>query len=139
MSTALRFPIKRRYLVRFHPKHTPHVFTDVLIIGSGVAGARAALEIDRGLQAIVVTKSHLDRSNSSQAQGGIAVVLDPLDDVARHAADTIAVGKGLCDREIVEMVVREGPDCVRELVKLGAHFDTENGRIAMTREAGHSH
>ncbi len=139
MPEPLRFPVRQRYLVRFDPKRVPHVFTDVLVVGSGVAGARAALEIDPRLRVIVATKRRLDESNSSQAQGGIAAALDPLDDVQKHAEDTIAVGKGLCDREIVEMVVREGPARVLELAQLGAHFDEEDGHIAMTQEAGHSH
>jgi len=137
--SAFQFSPKRRYLMRFDPKRVPHAFTDVLIIGGGVAGARAALAVDPRLQTILVAKDVLTQSNSAQAQGGIAVVLDPDDDIARHAADTIATGKGLGDESIIKMVVREGPDCVRELVTLGAQFDTEDNHIAQTREGGHSH
>ena len=133
------FPLSHRYLVRFGPKHIPHVFTDVLVIGGGVAGARAALTVDPNLTTLLVTKGPITRSNSMQAQGGIAAVLDPVDDVDRHAADTIATGKGLCEEEIVRMVVREGPDRVRELVEMGTQFDTQGGEIALTREGGHSH
>ena len=71
----------RRYLVRFSPKRVPHVFTDVLVIGGGIAGLRAALEVDPSLQTVVVSKDELNVSNSAWAQGGIAGVLDPLDDV----------------------------------------------------------
>ena len=130
---------KRRYLVRFNPKRIPHTFADVLVIGSGIAGIRAALEIDPRLEVIVVTKDILDESNSAYAQGGIAGVLDPVDDFAAHAADTIAAGKGLCDNGIVEMVVREAPAHIRDLIDYGAHFDVEDGEIALTREGGHSH
>src|SRR5690554_6788855 len=105
----LQLPLSRRYLVRFHPKRVPHIYTDVLILGGGIAGIRAALEIDPSLETIVVTKDKLAESNSAYAQGGIAGVLDPLDDVAHHAADTIAAGKGLCDADVVESVVREAP------------------------------
>ena len=90
----------RRYLVRFSPKRVPHVFADVLVIGGGIAGLRAAMEVDPSLQTIVVTKDEVKLSNSAWAQGGIAGVLDPLDDVASHAADTIAAGKGLCDEDV---------------------------------------
>ncbi len=129
----------RRYLVRFSPKRVPHVFTDVLVIGGGIAGLRAAMEVDASLQTIVVTKDEVKLSNSAWAQGGIAGVLDPLDDVASHAADTIAAGKGLCDEDIVNTIVREAADRIRELVAMGTQFDIEDGEIALTREGGHSH
>ncbi|GAB4156027.1 MAG: L-aspartate oxidase [Planctomycetaceae bacterium] len=129
----------RRYLASFHPKRVPHYFTDVLIIGGGIAGIRAALEIPAEQQSVIVTKDVLVQSNSTYAQGGIAAVLDPLDDVTKHAADTLAAGKGLCDRKVVELVVREAPDRIRELVKLGTILDTVNGEIALTQEGGHSH
>ena len=137
--TRLAITPAHRYLVRFHPKRISHVFTDVLIVGSGIAGLRAALEISPPLQTIVVSKDVLSQSNSAYAQGGIAGVLDPVDDFSSHAADTIAAGKGLCDERIVEMVVREAPERIQELIEWGAVFDTENGELALTREGGHSH
>jgi L-aspartate oxidase len=137
--TTLSLSPRRRYLVRFHPKRVPHSFTDVLIIGGGIAGLRAALEIDPGLQAVVVTKDVLAQSNSAYAQGGIAGVLDPLDDFAQHAADTIAAGKGLCHDDVVRRVVEEAPERIRELVGYGAQFDTLDGELALTQEGGHSH
>ncbi|HUE15340.1 MAG TPA: FAD-binding protein, partial [Planctomycetaceae bacterium] len=132
-------PAKRRYLVRFDPKRIPHAFADVLIIGGGIAGIRAALAVDPSLGVIVVTKDRLMQSNSAYAQGGIAGVFDPLDNFGSHAADTIAAGKGLCDRRIVDMVVREAPDRIRELIAYGAHFDQHDGEMALTLEGGHSH
>ncbi|HUG90676.1 MAG TPA: L-aspartate oxidase [Planctomycetaceae bacterium] len=138
MSTLQLTP-RRRYLVRFHPKRVPHSFTDVLIIGGGIAGLRAALEVDPELQVVVVTKDVLGQSNSAYAQGGIAGVLDPLDDFARHAADTIAAGKGLCHEDVVRTVVHEAPERIRELVRYGAQFDTLDGELALTQEGGHSH
>lgn len=135
----IELPLSRRYLVRFHPKRIPHAFTDVLIIGGGIAGLRAALEIGDQAETLVVTKDLLAQSNSAYAQGGIAGVLDPLDDFANHLADTLAAGKGLCDRDIVDMVVREAPDRIQELIGLGTQFDRENGEIALTQEGGHSH
>ncbi|MBS0204656.1 MAG: L-aspartate oxidase [Planctomycetes bacterium] len=130
---------KRRYLVRFNPKRVPHLFTDVLIIGAGITGIRAALAIDPKLEVVLATKDVISQSNSTYAQGGIAGVFDPLDDFANHVADTLAAGKGLCDNEIVETVVREAPDRIRELVGFGAVFDQADGEIALTQEGGHSH
>ncbi len=135
----LHLTIPRRYLVRFHPKRIPHVFTDVLIIGTGIAGLRAAMEIAPPLQAIVVSKDLLATSNSAWAQGGIAGVLDPVDEIANHLSDTLAAGKGLCDPDIVNMVVRDAPERIRELADWGTVFDTENGELALTKEGGHSH
>jgi L-aspartate oxidase len=139
----LRLPAASRYLVRFDPKRIPHYFTDVLVIGGGIAGTRAALAVDpmlqRGLDVVVITKDVLSQSNSAWAQGGIAGVLDPLDDIASHAADTIAAGKGLCDEEVVRAVVEDAPQRIRELIGYGAQFDQVNGEIALTREGGHSH
>ena len=137
--SRLQLPLKRRYLVRFDPKRVPHLFADVLIIGGGIAGIRAALAVDPRLTTIVVTKDALDQSNSAYAQGGIAGVLDPLDDVANHASDTIAAGKGLCDETVVHMVVNEAPERIRELASFGAKFDLKDGEIALTQEGGHSH
>ncbi len=137
--TPLQFSSRRRYLVRFSPKRVAHVFTDVLVIGGGIAGLRAALALDEDLSAVVVTKDLLTLSNSDQAQGGIAGVFDPLDDLANHTADTIAAGKGLCHHDVVEMVVGEAPERIRELVGLGTEFDQDNGQIALAREGGHSH
>ena len=87
----LTLPVARRYLVRFNPKRVPHTYADVLILGGGIAGIRAALEIHPSLETVVVTKDKLAESNSHYAQGGIAGVLDPLDDFANHVADTIAL------------------------------------------------
>ncbi|MEX0715062.1 MAG: L-aspartate oxidase [Planctomycetaceae bacterium] len=138
-NTPLHAALRRRYLVRFEPKRVPHVFADVLIVGGGIAGIRAALAVYEELETVVVTKDLLDQSNSAYAQGGIAGVLDPLDDFARHAADTVSAGKGLCDERIVEMVVQEAPERILELVGYGAHFDRVDGEIALTQEGGHSH
>lgn len=115
------------------------MFTDVLIVGSGIAGLRAALEIPAPLETIVVSKDELAQSNSAYAQGGIAGVMDPIDDIASHAADTMAAGKGLCDEKIVDLVVGEAPERIQELIDWGANFDFENGELALTQEGGHSH
>lgn len=137
MDIALLTP--RRYLVGFDPKEIPHHFTDVLLIGGGVAGFRAALGIPDDLRALVVTKDQVRESNSQYAQGGIASVMDPEDRLDNHIADTLTAGKGLCDEAVVEMVVREAPALIAELIDWGTHFDQVNGHVALGREGGHSH
>lgn len=129
----------QRYLARINPKRIPHIFTDVLIIGGGIAGCRAALEIDPRLETIIVNKGKVTQSNSAYAQGGIAGVLDPLDNITNHVQDTLAAGKDLCDPELVEYVCSEAPRHIQELIEFGADFDTQDGKIALTKEGGHSH
>jgi L-aspartate oxidase len=131
--------MSHRYLVQFRPKHTPHCFTDVLVIGAGIAGLRAALEIPPALAVLVVSKDNLEHSNSTWAQGGIAGVMSPEDRFENHIEDTLTAGGGLCDRAIVEKVVREAPEQIQRLVDWGTHFDLEQGQLALTREGGHSH
>ncbi|MEY4613506.1 L-aspartate oxidase [bacterium] len=128
-----------RYLVSFHPKHTPHVFTDILVVGGGIAGLRAALSVPDDLRVLVVTKDKITQSNSSYAQGGIAGVLSPEDRFENHVEDTIVAGAGLCDRSIVEMVIREAPVQINDLVRMGTKFDQDQGNIALGKEGGHSH
>jgi L-aspartate oxidase len=135
----VRIPCEGRGLVPFHPKRVPHLFTDVLVLGGGIAGIRAALAVDPSLRTVVITKDVLQHSNSVYAQGGIAGVLDPLDDFASHMADTIAAGKGLCHPDIVDLVVREAPQRIQELVGFGAEFDRVGDHLALTLEGGHSH
>lgn len=126
-----------RYLTPFHPKQVPHFFTDLLIIGSGLAGLRAALAADPGLSVLVITKADRLDSSSYYAQGGIAGVVSPDDRYEDHVADTLEAGAGLCDPEVVEQVVREGPRRIRELIAWGAKFDQADNSLALTREGGH--
>ena len=137
MLAPLNLP--RRYLVGFDPRDLPHHFADVLVIGGGVAGLRAALGIGESQRVLVVTKDGVRESNSAYAQGGIAGVLDPEDHFEDHIADTLSAGKGLCDPEMVELVVREAPRRIGELIEWGTHFDQVDGQVALTREGGHSH
>ena len=139
MLAPLNVAPKRRYLARFDPKRVPHMFTDVLIVGAGISGARAALEIDPSLRVVVVTKDQVQLSNSAWAQGGIAGALDPDDTTRSHADDTIIAGAGLCDSGVVSTVVDAAPELIRELVSFGARFDDSNGALALTLEGGHSH
>src|SRR5262249_28085598 len=95
-----------RYLAPFHPRELPHFFTDVLVIGGGLAGLRAANAIDSRLSVLVVTKDAIQQSNSNYAQGGIAGVMDPDDRFEEHVHDTLVAGGTLCDADVVEMVIR---------------------------------
>jgi len=116
-----------------------HFFTDVLILGGGLAGLRAAMAVAPKLSVVVVTKRDVEESNSNHAQGGIAGVLDPGDRFEDHVADTIKAGGSLCDPVVVDHVVREAPLRIGELLKWGARFDHANDRLAMGREGGHGH
>jgi L-aspartate oxidase len=113
--------------------------TDVVVVGSGIAGLSAALHARAaGYQVTVVTKVNIADGSTRWAQGGIAAVLDPADSPAEHLADTLTAGVGLCDEAAVEVLVTEGPRRVRELVALGAAFDRDpGGGLAMSREGGH--
>jgi len=132
-------PTPHRYLVQFNPKQTPHLFTDILVIGAGIAGLRAALDVPKELDVLVVTKDSIQQSNSTYAQGGIAGVMSPEDRFENHIEDTLIAGGGLCQRDIVETVVREAPDQINDLIRFGTKFDEEEGHLALTREGGHSH
>jgi L-aspartate oxidase len=111
---------------------------DFLVIGSGVAGLRAALELSREGRVVMLTKGHPLQSNSIFAQGGVAVALSEEDDVAIHLTDTMKAGHGLCRREAVRVLVEEGPDRIQELIRWGAKFDKTGGKFAFAREAAHS-
>ena len=128
-----------RYLVPIEPKRMGHYFTDVLIIGGGLAGMRAAQEIDPSLRTMILTKDKVEESNSAYAQGGIASVWDPEDRFDNHIQDTLVAGCDLCDPSTVEMVVREAPDRVAELIGWGTRFDQIDGALILGREGGHSH
>ncbi|GGC04957.1 L-aspartate oxidase [Cellulomonas carbonis] len=112
---------------------------DVVVVGSGIAGLTAALRLRRRVdRVLLVTKGTLSSGSTVWAQGGIAAALDPDDSPAAHRADTLVAGVDLCDARAVDVLVTEGPRRVRELVALGARFDTDDdGRIALTREGGH--
>jgi L-aspartate oxidase len=127
-----------RYLVPFSPREVPHYFADVLVVGGGLAGLRAANAIDPSLNVLVVTKDAIQQSNSSYAQGGIAGVLDPDDRFEEHVQDTLVAGGTLCDERVVDMVIREAPQRIQELIDWGTHFDEQSGRITLGREGGHS-
>lgn len=129
-----------RYLVPFHAKRHPHFFTDVLIIGGGLAGIRAALAVDPSLRVLVVCKDGLTNSNSGKAQGGIATVWNFADDnYDLHVQDTLIAGGALCDETTVRYIVERGTGEVRNLIENGACFDKKpDGSLLLGREGGHS-
>jgi L-aspartate oxidase len=115
-----------------------HLQTDFLVIGGGVAGLRAAVELARSGKVLVVTKDAPSESSSEYAQGGVAVALSDEDEISIHFDDTIRAGDGLCLRKAVGTLVEEGPSRIRELISWGAEFDKEGTRLAFTQEAAHS-
>jgi L-aspartate oxidase len=115
-----------------------HRETDFLIIGGGVAGLRAAVELARSGDVLVVTKDAPSESSSEYAQGGVAVALSDEDEISIHFEDTLRAGDGLCLRKAVGTLVEEGPTRIRELILWGAEFDREGTKLAFTQEAAHS-
>ncbi len=112
--------------------------TDFLVIGSGIAGLSFAIKAAELGEVVLVTKKSAMDSNTNRAQGGIASVIDPEDDFASHVEDTLGAGAGLCDRERVERMVKEGPERIQELLNWGVDFSRESERLALGREGGHS-
>lgn len=127
----------KRHLISFDSHTTSHVFTDVLVIGSGVAGLSAAIQAAKQYSVLIVTKDKIDENNTSYAQGGIAGVLSAKDSIAKHMEDTVDTGQGLCNTPAVKMIVSEGPKRIRELIDYGAAFDREDGHLVFTQEGGH--
>ncbi len=128
----------RRYLIPFRAILLPQVFTDVLVIGGGVAGLRAALEAAGEADVIVLAKAGFDRSNTALAQGGIAAAVGDDDSVESHIEDTITAGAGLCEPDAVRSIIAEGPERIAELAELGMPFDRAgDGGLALGREAAH--
>ncbi|XP_010936733.3 L-aspartate oxidase, chloroplastic [Elaeis guineensis] len=115
-------------------------YFDFVVVGSGVAGLRYALEVAKHGSVAVITKAEPHESNTNYAQGGVSAVLCPSDSVESHMQDTIVAGAYLCDEETVRVVCTEGPDRVKELIAFGASFDHgEDGKLHLAREGGHSH
>ena len=117
---------------------TQVIATDFLILGAGVAGLRAAIELSQHGRVLMVAKGGPQDNNSFYAQGGVAVALSEEDDVILHLADTLKAGHQLCSRPATKVLVEEGPSRIHELIEWGAKFDTVNGKLAFTREGAHS-
>lgn len=135
MSSALA---RRRYLTNFEHHRLPHLFADVIVLGSGVAGLRAALAAAKSCDVLLVTKDAAELSSTGWAQGGIAAAVEPADSPERHFDDTRTVACGLGHDDVIREVVEAAPACIRELLAAGARFDRAGDGLAIGREGGHS-
>ncbi len=111
---------------------------DFIVLGGGIAGMRAAIELARGGRVLVLTKDDLYESSTEYAQGGIAAALSEDDEVTLHLHDTLRAGDGLCHEEAVRILVEEGPEQIHKLIEWGMHFDRKGTKLAFTREGAHS-
>src|SRR5207245_5390761 len=112
--------------------------TDFLVIGAGVAGLRAAIELAGAGRVVVLAKRELKDSATQLAQGGIAVALSDEDEIGLHLQDTINAGDGLVNPEAARVLVEEGPERIQELISWGTQFDREGTKLTFTREGAHS-
>ena len=127
----------RRYLVPFDPRRLPRVSADTLVIGSGVAALRAAVEAARHGSVLLVTKGALEECNSSLAQGGVAAAIGEGDTVEAHVQDTLRAAWGLASEALVRSTIAEGIERIRELIAWGTKFDRRGRQILLTQEGGH--
>ncbi len=127
-----------RIIMVLHMKTSAPEKTDFLVVGSGIAGLRAAIEMARRGEVLIFTKDHPLESSSEYAQGGVAVALSEEDEVALHFHDTIAAGDGLCNEQAVRTLVEEGPRFITELIEWGTRFDRKGTKLSFTREGAHS-
>jgi len=135
----MKKPLKiRRYLLHFSSHSIPQVFTDTLVLGTGVAGMRAALAASQGGSALLVSKKSIQDGSTWEAQGGIAAAVGGEDSPESHLEDTRKAGCGLCDEASARIMTDEGPEVVEELLEWGMDFDRdEDGELAYTQEGGH--
>ena len=134
-----RYIDSRKFLISFDSHKIPHIFTDVLVVGSGIAGLRASIEAEKSCSVLIVTKDKISESNTQYSQGGIAAVMSDKDSLGEHIEDTVKAGHGLCEVDVVKGLIEEGPLRINELIDMGVQFDKENGSLALTQEGGHSH
>ena len=112
--------------------------TDVLVIGSGIAGLFTALKVSEYADVILITKKNQSESNTNYAQGGIASVIDTKDTFEKHIQDTMVAGAGLCNEKAVSILVHEGPERIYDLIELGTNFTRKDGKLDLAKEGGHS-
>src|SRR2546428_3224040 len=125
----------QRYLTRFDIAALPKVSCDILVVGTGIAGMFTALKLKDLGRVLLMTKGKLVESNTQYAQGGIAAAIGDADSPRLHFQDTLEAGAGLCDEAAVQVLVEEGPDCVRELIMMGTEFDrNQEGELELTQE-----
>ena len=130
----------RRLLIPFRASLLPQIFADAVVVGSGVAGLRAAIGLGDRMDVILLAKEALDLSNTSWAQGGIAAAIDPRDTLESHEADTLEAGAGLCEPRAVRLLVEQGAEEVRQLLAWGMRVDRQaSGEPALGLEGGHHH
>ncbi len=135
----MKKPLKlRRYLVHFSSHNLPQIFTDIAVIGSGVAGLSAALEASKNASVLVLTKKTENDSCTHYAQGGIAAPISPGDSPQSHRDDTLSAGCGIGDEEAVRILTEEAGKRVEQLMHLGVNFDKKDKETSFTREGGHS-
>ncbi|HEX8925195.1 MAG TPA: FAD-dependent oxidoreductase, partial [Terriglobales bacterium] len=115
------------------PKHT-----DFIVVGAGVAGLRAAIELAPAGRVLVLAKREVTESNTQYAQGGIAAALSDEDEIGLHFQDTLAAGDGLCNPDAAQVLVEEGPLRIEELIAWGTEFDRNGTKLSFTREGAHS-
>ena len=129
--------IEHRFSTAMTHSHKIH-HADYAVVGSGIAGLRAAIELSEAGSVLVLAKSNLSDSATAWAQGGIAVALSDEDEIGLHEQDTINAGDGLCRPEAVALLVEEGPKYITQLIEWGTEFDRAGTKLAFTREAAHS-
>src|SRR5947209_5365468 len=112
--------------------------TDYVVIGAGVAGLRAAIELAEAGHVLVLAKKEVTNSNTQFAQGGIAAALSDEDEVSLHLQDTLTAGDGLCNPDAVKVLVEEGPQRIEELIAWGTQFDRNGTKLVFGREGAHS-
>ncbi len=135
-STAL---LSARFLLAFDTARLTVHESDVLVVGSGIAGLTAALHASKDFSVTLITKGELAETNTWYAQGGIAGAVGEADSLELHVADTLVVGQGLCDEQVVRAVVGEAPAAIDSLQGFGVRFDlAEGGGVALAREGGHT-
>ena len=118
---------------------TESIKTDVLVIGSGIGGLYFAISMADHAKVIIITKKESSTSNTNWAQGGIAATIDRNDSAELHIADTLDAGAGLCNLEMVSLMVEEGPQHIERLMELGVNFTTsDNEQLHLGKEGGHS-
>ena len=126
------------YLIPVAPKDLEINTTEILVLGSGIAGLFTAIKLCDSYEVTVLTKKDIMASSTEHAQGGIAVALNQDDSPEFHFVDTINAGADLCNLEGVKILTEKGPECVRELIELGVEFDKRQGNLDFVQEAAHS-
>lgn len=136
---VIEFPAKQRYLVSFDPHNIPIFFTDILVLGSGIAGLSSAIEASQYCNVTVVTKAEASMSNTYYAQGGIACPFSSEDSIQNHLRDTLQVSQGIADEQAAKWIIKHAKQYVDELIQWGTVFDrSSSGKLDLAKEGGHS-